>query len=220
MSRRLAIGACLLTLATVAACTSSTGSSSTAPSSPTSSSTSPSPASEGSSASSASGSTSAGPYVAGAALDFATCPANDDPKIDMTGFDCATATVPLDWADPTGGTISLAVVKHPAQDQSQRIGTLMFNPGGPGGTGTSSFPQWIDAFPQALRDRFDLVSWDPRGIGKSTAVQCYDTPDEMAEATAPVSGSPTDDAAKQAWIPTFATIGQASCPRCCRGPTC
>jgi pimeloyl-ACP methyl ester carboxylesterase len=209
MSRRLAIGACLLTLATVTACTSSSGSSATSGSS-SSTVSAPSSAS-GSAAGSAAASGSAGTagYVEGAAVDFAACPANDDPKIDMTGFDCATATVPLDWQAPTRETISLAVVKHPAGNQAQKIGTLMFNPGGPGGTGTSEFPQWIDAFPQELRDRFDIVSWDPRGIGESTAVQCWDAADEMGEAYGPVSGYPTDDAQKRAWLPQMAAIGQA-----------
>lgn len=210
MSRRLAIGTCLLALATVAACTSSTGSSTTSGSA---TSTSGSPAASAAAAAAGSGSASAAGnvagYVEGAPLDFAACPANDDPTIDMTGFRCATATVPLDWQDPTGETISLAVVEQPARDEAQKIGTLMFNPGGPGGTGTVEFPQWIDAFPQELRDRFDIVSWDPRGVGQSTAVQCWDTPDEMGQATGPVSGFPTDDAQKQAWFPQMAAIGQA-----------
>lgn len=209
MSRRLAIGACLLTLATVTACTSSSGSSTTSGSSaPAGSATSPAAGSG-----SASGSAAAAGYVEGAALNFATCAPSDNPAVDLTGFECATATVPLDWQDPSGTTISLAVVKHPAGNQAQKIGALMFNPGGPGGTATSSFPQWIDGFPQEVRDRFDIVSWDPRGIGQSTAVQCWDSPDEMGEAVGPVSGYPTDDAQKQAWFPQMAAIGQACAAR-------
>lgn len=172
MSRRLAIGACLLTLATVTACTSSSGSSTTSGSSAAGSSTA---SSAGSGPTAGSGSTpasGAAGYVQGAALDFGACAPSDNPAVDLTGFQCATATVPLDWQDPSGSTISLAVVKHPAGNAAQKIGTLMFNPGGPGGTGTSEFPQWIDGFPQELRDRFDIVSWDPRGVGESTAVQC------------------------------------------------
>lgn len=204
MSRRLAIGACLLTLATVTACTSSSGSSTTSGSSAAASSA----AGSGSAAGSAPASGAAG-YVEGAALDFSACAPGDNPAVDLSGFQCATATVPLDWQDPSGATISLAVVKHPAGNQAQKIGTLMFNPGGPGGTGTAEFPQWIDAFPTELRDRFDIVSWDPRGVGQSTAVQCWDTPDDMGEAYGPVSGYPTDDAEKQAWFPQMAAIGQA-----------
>ena len=205
MSRRLAIGACLLTLATVTACTSSSGSSTTSGSSTAAGSV----AGSGSAAASGTPATGTAGYVQGAALDFGACAPSDNPAVDLTGFQCATATVPLDWQDPSGSTISLAVVKHPAGNAAQKIGTLMFNPGGPGGTGTSEFPQWIDGFPQELRDRFDIVSWDPRGVGESTAVQCYDTPDAMAEATGPVSGYPADDAAKQAWFPQMAAIGQA-----------
>ena len=215
MSRRLAIGACLLTLATVTACTSSTGSSTTSGSSspagtPVASSAAGSSAGAASDSTAASG---AAGYVEGAALNFGACAPSDNPAVDLTGFECATATVPLDWQEPAGETISLAVVKHPAGTAAQKIGTLMFNPGGPGGKATADFPNWIDGFPQEVRDRFDIVSWDPRGIGQSTAVQCWDTPDEMGAAVGPVSGYPTDDAQKQAWFPQMAAIGQACAAR-------
>ena len=224
MSRRLAVGACLLTVAAVVltattACSASSGGSSTSgPASSGSSSSgrassTPAGPSAGSAPSSSPGAGGAATYTAGAPLDWAACPANPNPAVKMTGFECATATVPLDWSDPGGRTISLAVVKHPAADAGQRIGSLMFNPGGPGGTGSTDFPNWIDGFPQDLRDRFDIISWDPRGIGNSTAVQCYDTPDELGEAIEPVSGYPTDPAAEQAWLPTWAAIGQACAQR-------
>jgi pimeloyl-ACP methyl ester carboxylesterase len=61
-------------------------------------------------------------------------------------------------------------VKHPATRPRQRIGTLFVNPGGPGGEGTVQIPDWFLFLPRAVRERFDVVSWDPRGIGQSTAV--------------------------------------------------
>lgn len=88
-------------------------------------------------------------------------------------FDCATARVPLSYTHPRGRKISLAVVRHEAADQADRIGALFFNPGGPGQPGKSSLMAAIGLFPEQLRDRFDLVSWDPRGVGESTAVQCF-----------------------------------------------
>ena len=90
------------------------------------------------------------------------------------GFDCATARrVPLDYRHPRGAKIRLAVIRHRATDRGRRVGTLFFNPGGPGDAGTQLLPAWIDLFPAAVRARFDIVSWDPRGVGASTAVQCF-----------------------------------------------
>jgi pimeloyl-ACP methyl ester carboxylesterase len=93
------------------------------------------------------------------------------------GFQCATARVPLDYSKPRGATIHLAVIRHRASDRAHRIGTLFFNPGGPGGPGAEALPLVFDLFPAALRERFDIASWDPRGVGASTAVQCFATAD-------------------------------------------
>jgi pimeloyl-ACP methyl ester carboxylesterase len=115
--------------------------------------------------------------VAGAAvpvpvLDWAACPAGSPGKL-AGGFVCATAAVPLDYRSPSGKSISLALVKHPATGPGPRVGTLFVNPGGPGGMGTAQIPGWIHFFPTTVLERFDVVSWDPRGIGESTAVQCF-----------------------------------------------
>ena len=84
----------------------------------------------------------------------------------QTGFQCATARgVPLDYRHPRGRTIHLAVIRHRATDPAHRIGTLFFNPGGPGGAGTALLPSVISVFPAAVQARFDIVSWDPRGVG-------------------------------------------------------
>jgi pimeloyl-ACP methyl ester carboxylesterase len=85
--------------------------------------------------------------------------------------------VPLDYADPSAGTITLAVSRRPAGDQARRIGTLFINPGGPGGPGFS-LPFWgglNTAIPQAVLDRFDIVAWDPRGVGLSGGLTCPDS---------------------------------------------
>ncbi|MDT0381850.1 alpha/beta hydrolase [Streptomyces sp. DSM 42041] len=103
-----------------------------------------------------------------------------EPCVKGSPFDCATAKVPLDYDDPHGRTIELAVVKREAADPSRRIGTLFFNPGGPGGPGTVQMPQNYESFPREVRERFDIVSWDPRGIGNSTAVNCFASEEEAA----------------------------------------
>jgi len=91
----------------------------------------------------------------------------------QSGFECATAQVPLDYKNPDGAAIHIAVIKHAATDSSRRIGSLFFNPGGPGGAGTEDLPNWFSHFPVDLQARFDIISFDPRGIGNSTAVQCF-----------------------------------------------
>lgn len=87
-------------------------------------------------------------------------------------FECATLEVPLDYDDPGGSTIDLAVLKVPAADPEQRIGSLVVNPGGPGQSGTNYASQSGLAFGDPLLDSFDIVGFDPRGAGDSAPVDC------------------------------------------------
>ena len=91
----------------------------------------------------------------------------------QTGFQCATARVPLDYRHPRGAMIKLAVIRHRASDGARRLGSLFYNPGGPGNSGVETLPHVLGLFPAALVARFDMISWDPRGVGASTAVQCF-----------------------------------------------
>lgn len=83
------------------------------------------------------------------------------------GAECATLEVPLDWDDPDGATIDLALARIPAT--GERIGPLLTNPGGPGASGVDSVAAVAGGSPS---ERFDIVSWDPRGVGRSTAISC------------------------------------------------
>ena len=113
------------------------------------------------------------------------------------GWECATLPVPLDYADPTGPTIDLALTRLPAGDPAQRIGALLFNPGGPGGRGVSTLHQLGTLiFPEKTRARFDIVSFDPRGVGESGQIDCQ--PD--FEAYYALDPSPDDDAEREAWL--------------------
>ena len=113
------------------------------------------------------------------------------------GFECATLTVPLDWSQPKGRTIKLAVGRLKAKGPGKRIGSVLFNPGGPGASGVSFLRDAVKAnrLPKALNQRLDLVAWDPRGTGHSARVDCTSveqlkqpdpdpTPDNPAEAAA------------------------------------
>src|SRR5690349_17011159 len=126
------------------------------------------------------------------------------------GFFCATATVPLDYADPTGATIHLAVIKHPATDPAHRIGSVFFNPGGPGGSGVGFLKREYSQFPPAVRARFDLVSFDPRGVGQSTDLQCFDTIDQENQLLSGAPGGyPEGSAQERVWDDTYTAFDKA-----------
>jgi pimeloyl-ACP methyl ester carboxylesterase len=89
-----------------------------------------------------------------------------------SGFQCATAQVPLDYRQPRGKLISVAVIRHRASDPARRAGTLFVNGGGPAAQ-IQGFVAEFPAIPAVLRDRFDILTFDPRGFGFSTAVRCF-----------------------------------------------
>lgn len=90
-----------------------------------------------------------------------------------TGFDCTEVTAPLDWEDPSAGDIALSVVRH--QAEGTPIGSLLTNPGGPGSSGVDLIQNSIDfAIGADLIENYDVIGFDPRGVGASTAVTCYD----------------------------------------------
>jgi pimeloyl-ACP methyl ester carboxylesterase len=90
------------------------------------------------------------------------------------GFQCAAARVPLSYADPRGATISVAMVRHRATGPAARLGTLFFNAGGPNEQ-IQGFVADFGEFPAVLRERYDIVTFDPRGFGYSTQVRCFPT---------------------------------------------
>jgi pimeloyl-ACP methyl ester carboxylesterase len=106
------------------------------------------------------------PSPLGAPASFVPC--------DQT-FQCATVTVPVDYAAPTGPTIGIGIVRQPAKDQAHKLGVLLVNPGGPGGSGIETVES--GQVPQAVADRFDVIGFDPRGVGRSAALKCPVGPD-------------------------------------------
>jgi pimeloyl-ACP methyl ester carboxylesterase len=87
---------------------------------------------------------------------------------------CASLAVPRDYADPNGPTITLALARKPARNPAARIGSLLINPGGPGNSGVSGLPNELRSLTATLQNRFDIVSWDPRGVQRSAPVRCSD----------------------------------------------
>ena len=100
------------------------------------------------------------------------------------GFQCASIKAPLDYDHPRGRQVDLAMIKLPATNPAGRIGSLFVNFGGPGASGIERLRAragWAWLFSPQLRERFDLVSWDTRGVGRSTAVRCFDTQQEQQD---------------------------------------
>jgi pimeloyl-ACP methyl ester carboxylesterase len=95
-------------------------------------------------------------------------------KCDPPGphLQCAHVQVPLDWSQPRGPRITLAVSRYLASDPAKVIGALFFNPGGPGVSGVDTLRQAGAGLEAAAGGRFNIVSWDPRGTGASTRVRC------------------------------------------------
>jgi pimeloyl-ACP methyl ester carboxylesterase len=119
---------------------------------------------------------------------------------------CTTVEVPLDYADPGGQSITLSVLKLPAGDRDQRVGSLVVNPGGPGGSGVEYAANAATHFGSELRQAYDIVGFDPRGVGESTPVQCLSDAelDEFVAAD-PDPDTPAEVAAGNAMI---AELGQ------------
>ncbi|MFE9138957.1 alpha/beta hydrolase [Streptomyces sp. NPDC007355] len=134
-------------------------------------------------------------------LAWAPCPAPSvaegggeapSPLPGGTAWECSFLQTPLDWSVPEGETIELALIRARARDKDRRIGSLVFNFGGPGGSGVTGLPGFAQDY-ESLRSRYDLVSFDPRGVGRSDPVECATdkeldayyaldfTPDDQAE---------------------------------------
>jgi len=127
------------------------------------------------------------------------------------GFQCATVRVPLDYSHPRGQMIHLAVIRHRATDPAHRIGTLFFNPGGPGGSGVAALPGFVSLLPAAVRARFDIASWDPRGVGASTAVECFASArdaNRFLDGMVLGSSFPVGNAEMAGWIRRYRAFGR------------
>ncbi len=108
-----------------------------------------------------------------------TAPASISWHTCADGFQCATLTVPVDPAADTGATLGLAVIRKRARHPKERIGSLVFNPGGPGVPAVGYLAAVAGTLPDKIRDRFDLVAFDPRGIGTNSPVECEDSLDPL-----------------------------------------
>jgi len=127
------------------------------------------------------------------------------------GKQCATATAPLDWANPATGRIELALVRQRATS-GKRLGSLLVNPGGPGASGFDFVANNVDyATSKRLQASYDIVGFDPRGVNRSTPVKCYTDPAELDSYLYDIlSGTPGTDS----WLAAAAASNRAFGARC------
>ncbi|MFJ6384418.1 alpha/beta hydrolase [Kitasatospora sp. NPDC092039] len=107
-------------------------------------------------------------------IDWHRCPGDDGTGPDRAAVRCAALRVPLDYADPGGRTLDVALAMVPAADRERRLGALLLNPGGPGNSGVETVRWGWKGYQGPLHDRYDLVGFDPRGAGDTTPVHCLD----------------------------------------------
>lgn len=140
----------------------------------------------------------------GTAIDWGRCEAFGDTPAPGEEWQCGTLDVPLDWSQPDGETIGLALIRAEATGDD-RLGSLLFNFGGPGGSGVSGMPSYA-ASASRLHERYDLVSWDPRGVAASQGIRCRD--DEEIQAAESVDFTPDTPAEKQTYLADAADFGK------------
>ncbi|MEV4789292.1 alpha/beta hydrolase [Streptomyces tuirus] len=136
----------------------------------------------------------------------------------VPGFECATLKAPLDYAKPSSGDVRLALTRKKATGPGKRLGSLLVNPGGPGGSAIGYVQAYAGiGYPAEVRARYDMVAVDPRGVARSEPVKCLDGPDmdtyTQTDAT-PDDGKETDGLV--AAYRTFAEGCGADAPRLLR----
>lgn len=118
----------------------------------------------------------------------------------------------MDYDEPGGRQLDIKLIKRGAS--GERIGTLFFQSGGPGEALTTSLPKLYDRFPAAVRERFDLVGFDQRGVGESTAVQCFPSAaDEDRFLSSMPAGFPVGRKQEQAFLKGWARFAESCAER-------
>ncbi|MEU7054866.1 alpha/beta hydrolase [Streptomyces sp. NPDC046197] len=120
----------------------------------------------------------------------------------VSGFECATMKAPLDYARPGAGDIRLAVTRKRATGHGKPLGSLLVNPGGPGGSAVAYLEQYAgNGYPAEIRARYDMVGMDPRGVARSEPVECLGDRDMDAYTQADIT--PDDRKETDALVSTY-----------------
>jgi pimeloyl-ACP methyl ester carboxylesterase len=133
----------------------------------------------------------AAPATAVPRLNWSRCYREISAQFDGLPYECATAQVPVDYDAPNGATMQLALLRVPARDPEHKIGSIFLNPGGPGGSGVDFALDFGPAveflWGPEVRDRFDIVGFDPRGVGRSTPLRCFGNLRQSTQVIPPVA---------------------------------
>ena len=128
-------------------------------------------------------------------------------------FECATVLVPLDYEDVSGDAVGIAVSRLPAGDSDARLGSQLVNPGGPGGSGVSFVKQAAGIFGEDVLASYDLVGFDPRGVGGSEPLECLDTQQlDTWIASDPDPDGPAETAEAEQLVRSFASACRHAAP--------
>jgi pimeloyl-ACP methyl ester carboxylesterase len=143
-------------------------------------------------------------------LPWGQCPDLGTPT---PGLECATLAVPLDYRRPAGPTIEIAVSRLLGTDPAKRRGVLLTNPGGPGGPGLTLPIALVNAgVPASVRESYDLIGFDPRGVGHSTPVTCDLPPERLTSNVPPYARTPAE-------VRQQAEVARDTAHRCATSPT-
>ncbi|MDT0268055.1 alpha/beta hydrolase [Streptomyces sp. DSM 44915] len=143
-------------------------------------------------------------------LDWGPCDADalaPVPEADRALYSCADQLVPLDHDRPRGERISIALMRRAAEDPGRRIGSLVVNPGGPGSPGRLLAATIADRVDDRVLDAFDIVGFDPRGVGGSTRIECFTDASDAIDVFAGQLAIPITDEEVAGTLNAFARYG-------------
>ncbi|MDS0137019.1 MULTISPECIES: alpha/beta hydrolase [unclassified Amycolatopsis] len=153
------------------------------------------------------------PAVVGAtpAVAWGTCESDvlaGVPADQVKFYSCARYRVPVDHDDASLGTIDIALLKRAARTPDKRVGSLFLNPGGPGGPGLTMPIAGQAIFRPQVLDRFDLIGFDPRGVGASNPLRCFTTQEDADEVFAAQVGVPISRAEISGTLASYRDYGR------------
>jgi len=122
------------------------------------------------------------------------------------GFECARLSVPVNYAEPAGSNTYLQLTRLPASGPGERLGSLIVNPGGPGASGVEYAGYATAVISEPVRDRYDIVGFDPRGVASSDPVRCLT--DQQTDAFLAADASPDTSAERQRLIQLSRQLAQ------------
>ncbi|MFF6636095.1 alpha/beta hydrolase [Streptomyces althioticus] len=125
----------------------------------------------------------------------------------VPGFQCATVKAPLDYAEPSAGDVRLAVARKKATGPGKRLGSLLVNPGGPGGSAVDYLQMYAGiGYPEEVRARYDMVAVDPRGVARSEPVECLDG--RAMDAYTRTDTTPDDEKETETLVSAYRTFAE------------